>query len=157
MLVCIPRPARFRQSWRVVTVVVGLVAGCSPGSAGRGTIQGRVTLDGKPLEVGAIALEPLPGVEGVVTGGPIRDGAYALTGKSAAKVGRYRVVITARPTPTGKTRFDPTLSPECQLQPVLRGIVAPRYNTETTLTVDIQAGDNTADFAVESEDQTPRR
>ena len=145
-----PRPSRLCPSWLAVSVAIGLAAGCSPGSAGRGTLHGRVTLDGKPLEVGAIALEPLPGVEGVVTGCIIRDGAYALTGRSAAKVGRYRVVVTARPTPTGQTRVDPSLSPECQIQPVLRGIVAPRYNTETTLEVEIATGSNTADFAVTS-------
>jgi hypothetical protein len=125
-----------------------LAAGCGP--AGRGTLSGSVTLDGQPLALGAISLEPLPAAAGEATGGLVRDGRYELTGKAAPRVGRYRVAITASPTATGRTVPDPTRPPGSLAPELIGGTVAARFNTETTLSVEIDPGPNTADFAVES-------
>lgn len=113
-------------------------------------VRGRVTLDGEPLALGAITLEPLAGGEGKVTGGLIRDGCYELTGPAAAKVGAYRVSITASPTPTGRMIQDPSKPPDSLSPEMLGGIVADRFNTATTLRIEVVAGDNVADFTVES-------
>jgi hypothetical protein len=127
-----------------------LGTGCGWGDR-RGTLEGRVTRDGKPLELGAISLEPLPGVAGQVTGGLVQRGAYALSGKAAARPGRYMVRITASPRATGRMVVDPTRPPGSELAPeLLDGDVAARYNVQTTLEVEISAGKNVADFAVES-------
>jgi hypothetical protein len=93
----------------------------------------------------------LPGVAGQVTGGLVQRGAYALSGKAAARPGRYRVRITASPRATGRMVVDPTRLPGSELTPeLLDGDVAARYNDQTTLEVEISAGKNVADFAVES-------
>lgn len=113
-------------------------------------VRGRVTLDGEPLALGAITLEPLAGSGGNVTGGLIRDGRYELTGPAAAKVGGYRVSITASPTSTGRMIQDPSKPPGSLSPELLGGIVAERFNAATTLRIEVVAGDNVADFAVES-------
>jgi len=136
---------------RLLTTLVAaavLAAGCGP--AGRGTLSGSVTLDGTPLALGGIALEPLPGGAGQATGGLVRDGRYELVGKASPRVGTYRVRITASPTATGRTVPDPTRPPGSLAPELIGGTVAPRFNTETTLSVEIAAGPNTADFAVAS-------
>lgn len=113
-------------------------------------VRGRVTLDGEPLALGAITLEPLAGSGGNVTGGLIRDGRYELTGPAAAKVGTYRVSITASPTPTGRMIQDPSKPPGSLSPELLGGIVAERFNAATTLRVEVVAGGNVADFDVQS-------
>jgi len=113
-------------------------------------VSGRVTLDGEPLALGAITLEPLAASGGNVTGGLIRDGRYELTGPAAARVGTYRVSITASPAPTGRMIQDPSKPPGSLSPELLGGIVAERFNAATTLRIEVVPGDNVADFAVES-------
>jgi hypothetical protein len=145
---CFSRPAR-TAAWLAISLAAVLGTGCGWGE--RGTLEGRVTRDGKPLELGAISLEPLPGVAGQVTGGLVQGGAYALSGKAAARPGRYKVRITASPRATGRMVVDPTRPPGSGLAPeLLDGDVAARYNDQTMLEVEISAGKNVADFAVES-------
>ena len=113
-------------------------------------VRGRVTLDGEPLALGAITLEPVAGGAGKVTGALIRDGRYELTGPAAARVGACRVSITASPTPTGRMIQDPSKPPGSLSPEMLGGIVAERFNAATSLRIEVVAGDNVADFAVES-------
>jgi hypothetical protein len=125
-------------------------AGCSFGTGDRGDVRGSVTLDGKPLALGAITLEPAAGGRGQVTGGLIQKGRYELRGKAAATIGSYRVLITASPTPTGRMIQEPTKPPGSLSPEMIGGVVAERYNAATTLTIVVAPGDNVADFAVES-------
>ena len=113
-------------------------------------VRGRVTLDGEPLALGAITLEPWAGGGGQVTGGLIQKGRYELQGKAAAKVGSYRVSITASPTPTGRMIQEKTKPPGSLSPEMIGDVVAERFNTATTLTLEVVPGDNVADFAVES-------
>jgi hypothetical protein len=85
-----------------------------------------------------------------VTGGLVQEGCYELTGRAAAKVGSYRVSITASPTPTGRMIQEKTKSPGSLSPEMIGDVVAERFNTATTLTLEVVPGDNVADFAVES-------
>jgi len=128
-----------------------LATGCFFGSGNQGNVRGRVTLDGEPLVLGSITLEPTPGSTGDVTGGLVREGRYELSGQSAPTVGSYRVSITASPTPTGRMVEDETMPPGTLSPEMIGGNVSPRFSTESTLRIEVVAGDNVADFDVTSE------
>lgn len=77
--------------WWAVGLIV-LVAGCSPANPlGRKALSGTVTLDGKPLDRGAIEFHPVEG--GVQSGALIKDGGYSIPAHEGATPGKYRVVI----------------------------------------------------------------
>lgn len=135
----------------VMTAPAILVTGCFFGSGNEGDVRGSVMLDGEPLVLGSITLEPTPGSSGEVTGGLVREGRYELTGQSAPKVGSYRVSIVASPTPTGRMVEDETKPPGTLSPEMIGGVVAPRFNTESTLHIEVVAGDNVANFDVTSE------
>lgn len=127
---------------------LALVAGgCSSGRDERGEVRGQVTLDGKPLVLGAITLEPIAGGAGEVTGGLVRDGRYELVGPAAARFGAYRVAVVASPTPTGRMIQDKTKPPGTLTPELIGGVVAKRFNVATTLSIEVGPGDNDADFA----------
>jgi hypothetical protein len=120
--------------------------GCSSDKS-RGAVSGQVKLDGKPIERGSILLSPMEGVKGEPASGEIAAGRYQLSGKAAPAVGWNRVDIHAL-RKTGRTVPKPlpmhgTMEEEVEA-------VAPRFNAESTLKVEIKPGENTADFEVGS-------
>jgi hypothetical protein len=127
-------------------LAVVVTVGCS----GRMVDRGDVMLDHAPLPLGAITLEPTADSSGEVTGGLIQNGRYELSGRAAAKVGSYRVSITASPTSTGRLIQEETKPPGSLSPEMTGGIVAERFNVATTLTLDVVPGENVADFNVES-------
>lgn len=131
-------------------VLVASDAGCSTGQRDKGEVRGRVTLDGEPLKLGSITLEPVGGSRGELTGCLVQDGRYELTGRAAARVGAYRVAVNASPTPTGRMIQDPSKPPGSLSPEMLGGVVAERFNAATTLRLEVVAGENVADFHVES-------
>ncbi|MBN2295329.1 MAG: hypothetical protein JXM70_23060 [Pirellulales bacterium] len=66
--------------------------GCSR-SAGRNAVSGTVTLDGKPLENGAISFSPAPGEKGPSSGSSINNGEFTIAKKQGLPAGKYVVVI----------------------------------------------------------------
>ena len=76
---------------RTVACALLLLAlvGCS--SDGRMAVSGTVTLDGKPLESGAITFLPAPGSEGHSAGGQITNGEFRLPADHGQKPGKYLV------------------------------------------------------------------
>lgn len=122
-------------------------AGC--GSGGQGELSGEVTLDGAPLEQGAILLTPLDASKGAATGGEIKSGRYALTGKQAPFAGTYKVEIRANKK-TGR-KVQKAMGKPGELDDELVEAVLPRFNTKTELTTEVKAGSGgTANFAVAS-------
>lgn len=130
-------------------LALSLLAGCGDSTSGnRAAIQGEVTLDGKPLAQGAIKFTPMENTPGVVTGVPIQDGRFQLPPEIGAAVGWNRVEITAM-RKTGKKVQDPFGSPGKTVEMEMSA-VAPRFNTSSTLKLEVKPGDNAAQFAVES-------
>ena len=129
-----------------LTALSTAVTGCSRADGNRAAISGRVTLDGTPIEEGSILFVPVEGAAGNVAGGPIKDGRYKLPPNAGAFVGRNRVEIRS-PRTTGRTiQYAPGTAPS---QEVIQ-MVARRFNAESTLKVEVQPGQNSADFAVGS-------
>ena len=67
------------------------LVGCS--RDGRLAASGTVTLDGKPLESGAITFKPAPGSEGHSAGGSLENGQFQLAAEHGLKPGKYFVTI----------------------------------------------------------------
>ena len=100
-----------------VALSSGFVGCGSDNPLGRKAISGAVTLDGQPLEKGAIEFHPLEG--GVQSGDLISAGAYAIPAPQGPTVGKYRVVIydtyDTPPLPPGHMPGD-TLPPAPKLK-----------------------------------------
>jgi hypothetical protein len=128
--------------------ILFLSAGCGKDAGNRGALSGKVTLDGQPLEQGSILLMPIEGAKGPATGGQIERGRYSLSDKAGPAVGRNRVEIRAV-RKSGKMVQKP-MAPQGEMVEGVEEAVAPRFNSESTLKVEIKPGNNTADFEVQS-------
>jgi hypothetical protein len=123
-------------------------SGCNRTSLNRSSIAGAVKLDGKPLERGSILFTPTDGTKGTVAGGEIKNGRYCLDDQRGPSVGQNRVEIRAQrnsgnmvPKPMGAAG---------EVEPEFVEAIDPRFNSESTLTIEITPGKNTADFNVAS-------
>src|SRR5437868_15173667 len=88
---CVTRPLTPAGWWAVG--LMALIAGCGPANPlGRKALSGTVTLDGKPLERGAIEFHPLE-EGGVQSGALISGGHYSIPAHQGATPGKYRVAI----------------------------------------------------------------
>ena len=144
-----PRSRRASRRALIIGIAVLLAGtGCHRGGLERNAIGGAVTLDGKALPSGGILFSPIKGTEGPVTGGAIEDGRYEIPRDSGPVTGWYRVEIHAT-RKTGKMIPAPFMRPgenttvEEQVE-----AVAPRFNFQSTLEVEVKPGANTADFSV---------
>ncbi|MFH1299945.1 MAG: hypothetical protein ABIK07_02705 [Planctomycetota bacterium] len=100
-----------------------------------GTVSGVVTMDGQPLANVMVTFNPTQGRPSI--GKTDEAGNYELGYLREAKgalIGTHVVSITTpqeAPTPSGQTYNDP---------------VPAKYNSKTTLTGEVKAGDNTINF-----------
>jgi hypothetical protein len=130
----------------ILATLLLAVAGCGKGDVQLSRVHGRVTLDGQPLARAAVILAPLGGA-----GGP----AYAVTDDD----GRYEVAYThdRKGAVVGecivriKTGFQ-SIEDEEQRR-VRRETVPERYNTQSTLVVNVQPGGGPYDFELTSDGQ----
>lgn len=107
----------------------------------KGTVTGKVTLDGKPLPTGVIRLATPDGKAGVSA--KIKDGKYEI----AAPVGEMKVLLSV-PTVIGKKKvYDPPGTPDVE---ITRELLPPKYNVNTLLKLVVKAGKQAADFDLKS-------
>jgi hypothetical protein len=123
---------RVRRLTGVLAIAFALGCGAVPPHF---DVTGTVTLDGEPLASGDILFVAVDGSS--ADGGPIAGGIY----KVRTMPGLKKVIIQA-----SVLVEEPGLHGEAKTP---RGIIPPRYNTETTLTATVapRAG-NQADFAL---------
>jgi hypothetical protein len=126
-----------------------ILAGCGGGSSTRGAVSGKVALDGKPLVHGQILFTPIKGARGAVTGGTIENGQYELAAAAGPAIGWNRIEIRST-RKTGKMIQKP-FAPLGQMVDEVAEAVSPKFNSESTLEVEIKSGDNSADFKVTSQ------
>ncbi len=119
---------------------VAAPAGCSRGD-GRQAVTGRVTLDGQPLDGGAINFRPAPGLNANSSGGPITAGQFKLPADRGLAPGKYLVTITAM-RETGRTVQDEQMGPVAETVPVqykeagsLEATVAPGQKADFDFTL----------------------
>ena len=109
--------------------LLGLVlAGC--GGDGRVSVTGTVSYDGRPVEQGTISFVPLDPSQ-APEGGGIVDGRFALS----VPPGKKQVQITgSRPLPADQQDSESG-------GPLYEDYIPPRFNTESTLTAEVKAGE----------------
>ena len=75
-----------------------LIVGCSgdPELVGRNKVQGQITMDGKPIELGDINFGPAEGATKPGGGARIIDGKFLMEGRGGLHAGQYRVSFTVR-------------------------------------------------------------
>jgi hypothetical protein len=129
--------------------------GCSSDGLNRTSVEGTVTLDGKPLEKGTIAWMPLHN-EGPTIGCDIRNGKYRIPQKSGPAIGEYHVAISGEPIPTGKkvpSVMNPSVMVDEKVDPVptkyRSGNMSDKH-PESTLKVTVSTGKNVLDFKLNS-------
>ncbi len=132
--------------WRSIAAALSAAllltaAGC--GGSGAISIHGIVTVDDQPLERGKIDFQPADG-KGPTAAAVIKDGKY----ECAAMPGTKTVRITGGKV-AGKHPFTPG-NPASPMVEDIEPLVPSRYNTETTLTSEIERGTSKYDFKLQS-------
>lgn len=128
----------------VVLVAASLLAGCG-GSSGPelATVEGTVTMDGKPLQDAQVTFRPEQGAPSF--GRTDENGYYTLSftrSREGAEIGKHTVeVSTARSA-------DPDADPPVEGRPET---VPARYNVDSELTKTVEAGHNEIPIELSSE------
>src|SRR6516164_4580945 len=89
------------SAWRILVgclfIVLGIyLAGCGGGKSDRFAVEGKITLDGQPVETGTIMLIPVEDAQGkaVKVYTEIKGGHYAFDSNNGPGSGIYKVVIS---------------------------------------------------------------
>jgi hypothetical protein len=125
----------------VAALTAGLAAaGC--GRVERGTVAGTVTVDGAPLKMGFLMLEPRDG-SGPQAAAPVRDGRFAVGGSAGIAPGEYLVRVVA----PDLAHCDPAASPTPDDPNTFVPMLATPWNDTSAVTVAVAAGMNRLDLA----------
>ncbi len=134
---------------KLVTAIVLLgLSGCGRTCRPeRVEVEGRVQLDGQPLDAGTITF--IPQGAGTAASGPIAEGQYHLPMAQGPSPGKCRVEILSY-RETGRKVEGPT-SNGMGMVAEMRQIIPPRYNTHSELESVLGAeGKNSCDFTLTS-------
>ncbi len=104
---------RFRLAAPLLALAAG---GCFSDSSGveplpRVSVQGTITLDGKPVPEGKLQFQPDASSSGIMVVGEITDGKFAIDRASGPIPGKYRVTVSSRPVFKLKPGADPGGTP----------------------------------------------
>ena len=138
--------------WRSASLLAVLLLLGLTGCGGRKTVaevSGLVTVDGTPLDNGAITFYPVAG--GSVKAAQSAGATIGAEGRYQAEIapGRYRVEITSSRV-IGQRKVYEGMA-DSPLEDIREEILPPEYNTKSTLTQDISLETTTADFALTSQ------
>ena len=133
----------------LIALAFGLswLSGCGEGSSYEGPqrapVKGKVTLDNEPVDGGTITFKPV-NPDGRTASTLIRGGTYEIPEDKGPTLGNYKVAITwSKPInpPSEENPDAPVPSKEA---------IPEKFNKETTLEEEIQAGENVLDFELSS-------
>jgi hypothetical protein len=121
--------------WAVIVVAAGLLfnQGCTNGPT-QGEIQGRVTLDSKPVEKGIIRLIPTDNRLSP-TAANIRQGKFELR----LPVATYRVEISWPKLPP-ETSAAGKFTTDLKEDYIIPELIPAKYNTKSELTFEVKSG-----------------
>jgi hypothetical protein len=135
----------------LLLLLLMILPACGPGNPlGRRAIDGRITLDGSPLESGHIQFIPQAS-GGVSSGAIIAQGGYELETLKGLPPGKYHVqIFSPQPMPDTAQHNGSPGAATGALRPGIELIPA-KYNTTTTLAADVaRSGSTTFDFDLKS-------
>jgi hypothetical protein len=127
---------RWRLGFAAVLLLGAMASGCSRVPR-RFALEGQVTVDGAPLEAGAMAWIPMAGTVGPTCGGSIARGRFAIPASEGAREGEYRVEITA--SRQSERADSPSLDGMTMGYSVIQYLPA-RYNSESELVATVTRG-----------------
>lgn len=139
------RPASRRAAgWAALAI---LASGCGGGDGlERASVTGKVTLDGKPLERGAIQFIPTGGDSRGAAWGEIAAGSYTIPAADGPAPGAYDVAIAPDVEEGGAAPADPPALPGDPPPDAIDG-PSVTYTPSAPLKADVAAsGPNTFDF-----------
>ena len=121
-----------------------VLSGCDGKS--RAKVEGTVTLDGQPIELGAISFIPVDG-QSPTTGGPIINGQYFVPD---VPVGEMKVAISGSKVVGKKKLYENR--PDSPEMPITENPVPARYSDlqNTTLRLDVKSGRNDKNWELNS-------
>jgi hypothetical protein len=122
-------------------ILLASAFGCSS-SSDSGKVQGSVTLDGQPVEVGVIRFASVDG-----SGQPVEATVAAGRFELAVSPGEKRVEIRA-PKVTGKRKMYDT--PDSPTVDIVAELLPERYNVDSELKMTVDGSEQTQDFELKS-------
>jgi hypothetical protein len=140
-------PSRLRRACTIFPLLLVVLApGCGDG---RASLEGKVALDGTPVETGLVTLIPVEGNPGLGGRAQIIKGRYSFAGAGRPAAGTYRVEISAkrktgRQVPAGSPAPAGTMVDE-----EVEGVPA-EYNKNSSLRATLNPGSNVQDFTLAS-------
>jgi hypothetical protein len=135
--------ASVRLRWVFLLAAVFLVGCGGTDGLSRCSVSGKVTLDGAPVEEGSITFVPTEGTSGPMAFGEIADGEYAISADERGPVvGKHKVQIEA---------YRDSGTKDSGGAPLKDQVVPAKYNTQTTLVVEIAEGSGTHNFDLTSQ------
>ena len=139
-----PRCQRPAAACIAALLLLTAAMGCTDDAGGRIGFEGRVTVDGNPLEKGSISFRPMKGTSGPTAGGSIIDGKFAIEPKDSLFPGSYRVEIRAS-RKTGKKVKDHTFG---TMVDHWEQYLPEKYNRQSTLTAEVNPGMEMLEFSL---------
>lgn len=124
-----------------------LTAGCGDNQV---RIRGNVTLDGKPIDTGAITFIPNDLSKGQTAGASIAFGEFQVVGNNLPPPGLYRVEIRGQKK-TGKQIPAGSPSPPGTMVEETIEAVPAKYNYKSELKQELKTGDNKFNFELSSQ------
>lgn len=106
MMQCARRHQRWCSSAKRAIALLGLVTLASCGAETLSQVQGTVSVDGAPLDVGTIHFRPQDSATKAAAGAAVAAGRFALPAQPPLRPGKYSVAITGSKK-SGKTFADP--------------------------------------------------
>lgn len=134
----------------VMFAAAAAFAGCGKAGVERAEVRGEVTFDDEPVDDGTITLVPAEGTTSSGSGGFIKQGTYVIERAKGPTPGNYLVQIVARRETGREIPAGPPAPPDAKVKEVKQYIPA-KYNTQTTLRIEITPGKNLHDFQLRTE------
>jgi len=139
--------SRFTFTSFLLAGLLFLTAGCGDNQV---RIRGNVTLDGKPIDTGAISFIPNDLSKGQTAGASITLGEFQVVGNNLPPPGLYRVEIrgqkkTGKQIPAGSPS-----PPGTMLEETIEAVPA-KYNYKSELKQELKSGDNNINFELTSQ------
>ncbi|MCU0879510.1 MAG: hypothetical protein MUF06_17160 [Pirellulaceae bacterium] len=145
----------FRSALCLIALLTPVAAaGCGGDGLNRGAVAGRVTLGGAPLAKGRILFVPVSPNSGPAASAIVVDGQYTLDRAAGPIVGQNRVEVEAE-LDLGFALDDEAAFAARGGKPLPPNPIPPAFNKQSTLAVEIQAGETTNfDVAIPAAGQT---
>jgi|APGre2960657423_1045063.scaffolds.fasta_scaffold30691_3 hypothetical protein len=138
---------RFTATSLLLAGLLLLSAGCGEKQV---QIRGNVTLDGKPIDTGAITFIPNDLSKGQTAGASITLGEFQVVGNNLPPPGLYRVEIRGQKK-TGKQIPAGSPSPPGTMVEQTIEAVPAKYNYKSELKQELKTGDNKLNFELTSQ------